>query len=85
MPLQLTSLSQHIVARYLGVAPEDVSQQCRFAELGVDSLMAVQIAQELERQLGVSLHSALLFEANNLIELGSVLAEKLRNIRNTEA
>ena len=82
--IQLSSLSQRIVARYLGIAPEDVSQQCRFAELGVDSLMAVQIALELERQLGVSLHSALLFEANNLFELGGVLAEKLRHKRNTQ-
>ena len=73
----LTRVAQHIIAKYLGVSTNKISSRVQFANLGVDSLMAVNIASALEKELGISLNSTLLFEASTLAELGRVLAEKI--------
>jgi acyl carrier protein len=73
----LTRVAQHIIAKYLGVSTNKISSRVQFANLGVDSLMAVNIASALEKEMGISLNSTLLFEASTLAELGRVLAEKI--------
>lgn len=73
----LTRVVQRIIAKYLGISTNRLSPRVQFSELGVDSIMAVDIATALERELGISLNATLLFEANTLVELGRILEDKI--------
>jgi len=75
---QITETVTRVLARQLGLEPDVLPLQQQFATLGMDSLMAVIIVQELEDQLQVKLPSSLLFEVTTTVDLINSLDGKLR-------
>lgn len=43
---------RNIISDYTGVSPEDIAEDSNIADLGVDSLAAVELAEELQSQFG---------------------------------
>ena len=66
-------LSKRILAA-LGLAPtDDLPLEQGFAELGLDSLMALELKNQIQRELEVSLPSNFFFEFSNLQRAGEAL------------
>jgi len=74
---QFVELVRHVFAKRLNLPPAAIALHQSFSELGIDSLMAVQIVQELENKLGVRLHSTLLFEVKNITSLEEIIWHQL--------
>ena len=70
----LTAFLVAEVARTLGTNPESVQAQEDFRNLGIDSLMALELAKRLERRLGIPLNPALLALHPSIAELSPVIA-----------
>ncbi len=67
------------VAQILGLdAPEKISLKQGFFDLGIDSLMAMEIKNSLQKSLGCSLPSTLIFKYPNLKVLVNYLLEELK-------
>ncbi len=65
-----------LLARALGREPADLDPDAPFASLGLESLVAVDLARELEQRSGSALPATLLFEADTLRKLASALASR---------
>jgi acyl transferase domain-containing protein/NAD(P)-dependent dehydrogenase (short-subunit alcohol dehydrogenase family)/acyl carrier protein len=65
------------VGRVLGVAPEKIDASKGLADLGLDSLMAVELAVAIERDLGLKVPSALLLDGQPLKRLGARLTSEM--------
>ena len=76
----MTHLTEQ-VAQVMGIAP---SPQQGFFEMGMDSLMAVELKNRLERSLGLSLSSTLAFNYPNLTALSEHLLSVM-GLEKTEA
>jgi acyl carrier protein/NAD(P)-dependent dehydrogenase (short-subunit alcohol dehydrogenase family) len=74
-------ISNHLrehVARVLGVgSPDKISDEQGLFELGLDSLMAVELKTRLELSLGRQLPSAMVFDYPTIRALSGVLLEQL--------
>lgn len=66
------------VARFLRRTPEQISPEANVINLGVDSLMAVDILSELQKELGVSMPPTWIFEYPTLAKLSSHIVQKFR-------
>ncbi len=74
----LVELVRAEVAQTLGLdGPEKVAPRRGFFELGMDSLMAVELGKRLERALGIALPSLATFNDPNAQDLAEVLATAL--------
>jgi nucleoside-diphosphate-sugar epimerase/acyl carrier protein len=74
---ELTALLRSEVAQTLGLdGPSDVAPDQVFREIGVDSLMAAELAQRLQKRLGVK-STAMVFDHPTVIRLATHLLEKL--------
>ncbi|MBD1836177.1 type I polyketide synthase [Cyanobacteria bacterium FACHB-472] len=72
---------QHEVAQVLGLAPSNPPQVREgFADLGMDSLMAVELKTRLEQNLGHSLSSTLVFNYPNIEVLATYLASEVLSL-----
>ncbi|MBF0287242.1 MAG: type I polyketide synthase [SAR324 cluster bacterium] len=70
------------IARVLGMkSSESISSRERLFDAGMDSLMAVEIRDRLETNLGFSLRSTLLFDYPTVESLVDFLAEKIPSLR----
>jgi malonyl CoA-acyl carrier protein transacylase len=58
-----------IVAAALGIRPDDVDPERSFAEYGVDSILAVTIAKEVNERLGLSVKPTVLFDYPSVRDL----------------
>ncbi len=63
-----------VVARHLKVDPERISLTTPWAELGLDSVRAVRLAQHLQEMTGIRLDSTVLWECANIEELAARIA-----------
>jgi acyl carrier protein len=70
----LTAFIVAEVARTLGTNAENVPAQEDFRNLGIDSLMALELAKRLERRLGIPLNPALLALHPSIAELSPIIA-----------
>ncbi len=75
LPDDLHRALRAVVGRRLRRDPDQLPSDQPFAQLGMDSLAAVEIAQQLERHLGRRLPVTLLFECPDLQSLEARLAE----------
>jgi myxalamid-type polyketide synthase MxaB len=74
------------ISSVLGLDPSRMpSRRKGFTEMGVDSLMAVELANRLSRRAGVKLPSTLVFEQPNLEALARFLSAKIGMIARTDA
>lgn len=71
---------KQIFAKQLNTSAASVSVQQTFAQLGVDSLVAVQLLQEIEDILQIRLPSTLIFEADNILTLEDMLWSRSNNL-----
>ncbi|MFB1483789.1 type I polyketide synthase [Corallococcus sp. RDP092CA] len=66
-----------LVARVLGLRADDLGPRQRFFDLGADSLMAVELKNQLEAQVGHTLRSTLIFDFPTLDALVEHLLAEL--------
>ena len=57
--------------------PEEIAPNQPLSELGVDSLMAVELANQLEYDLGPTIPASFLFEHPTLVGLVDYLIEQM--------
>lgn len=73
---QLLSELQQAVAQVLGLGADRVPDpHCGFFDMGMDSLMALDLKGRLEQSLGVSLPGTLVFECPTISHLADYLAD----------
>ncbi|MDJ1183388.1 type I polyketide synthase [Roseofilum casamattae] len=65
------------IARALGTSPDRIELEQKLIELGLDSLMSIELRNNLQVSLGVSLPSTLLFDYPTLEALTNYLARDL--------
>ena len=75
---QLMQQIQAEIADVLGYSePGEIAPNQPLSELGVDSLMAVELANQLEHDLGPTIPASILFEHPTLIGLVDYLIEQM--------
>jgi acyl carrier protein len=62
-----------IVARILKLEPGDINPTSAFKDMGVDSILAVEIVSEINRQLKIELRATELFNYPTIINLGEFI------------
>lgn len=76
-----SGLERHLrveLARHLGLSgPEDVAPRGRLFDLGLDSLLAIDLKSRLENELGLELPGSLLFDYPTAEALAEYLASRL--------
>jgi acyl transferase domain-containing protein/acyl carrier protein len=80
VPERLTMLAEHLVrgvAATLGTKPTAIRPEQSLFELGLDSLMAVELRNEVERQLSVSLPISVLLEGASVRSLTEQIVRRL--------
>lgn len=68
---------RNIISAETGIAVSDISMNTSFAELGIDSLLALTITGKLSEDLELDISSTLLAENESLGEVGAALGLKL--------
>jgi acyl carrier protein len=80
-PEQRCELAQthlrRVLAGVLGTSPERLDVERPLAELGIDSLMAVEIMSRLQADVGIEIPPAKLMEGTSLAGLASFLVDEL--------
>lgn len=82
---RLSSHLQKLVAKSLGL--KDASQiglDAQLMDLGLDSLMAMELRNDLQSSLGCSIGSTFLFKYPTLAELGDYLYQEVLDLANSE-
>jgi phthiocerol/phenolphthiocerol synthesis type-I polyketide synthase C len=74
----LTDFVRRQVAAVLRIAPERIEAGAQLQELGMDSLMAVELAASVEDHLGVQLSALSLGDAPTVERIAARLAQQLR-------
>jgi acyl transferase domain-containing protein/NADP-dependent 3-hydroxy acid dehydrogenase YdfG len=76
----LPALIEEFLARQLSavlsVDSDQISMEANFMEMGIDSVGLVQVAQDLERELGIELYPTLFFEYQNIRDLARYFSEE---------
>jgi acyl carrier protein len=65
----LTECLKAIIARHLHCPLDKIAHSTPFKDLGIDSLMAVEIALDLQRLIGVRIYPTLLLELRTMTDL----------------
>ncbi|MGK7875763.1 MAG: amino acid adenylation domain-containing protein [Xenococcaceae cyanobacterium] len=82
-------LAEHLrsqIAKTLGMSsPEQIELRQRLFDLGLDSLMAVELRSRLQSSLGCSLRSTLLFDYQTIEALVDYLAEEVLSLEEAES
>ena len=78
MSARLMAFLREQLARVMGFAsPSQVDPELELIEMGIDSLLAVDLRNRIETSLGCSLPATLLFDHPNLVSLVASLTERL--------
>ncbi|MEX1830130.1 SDR family NAD(P)-dependent oxidoreductase, partial [Luteibacter sp. CQ10] len=72
----LEDFVREIVARHLGVGPDDVDADCGFYDMGLDSASLLELSQVVEDRLSVPMPPTLLFEHTTPRALARHLRER---------
>ncbi|RYP10927.1 hypothetical protein DL764_000363 [Monosporascus ibericus] len=70
-----TAKALQVIASEAGLDPEDMTDETSFAELGVDSLMSLVVAEKFREQLGVVVNGSLFLEYPTIGDLRAWLDE----------
>ena len=81
----LVSHIRSLVAKTTGLKDvEQIQSDTRFVDLGLDSLMAMELRHHLQSSLGCSVPSTFLFNYSTLAELVAYLAQDVLDLANAE-
>jgi acyl transferase domain-containing protein/acyl carrier protein len=72
------------LAKLLGIAPEEIEPQMSFSDLGMDSLMAVELRNSLQTSLDCSIPASLAFDYPTLETIADYLATKMQKTEELE-
>lgn len=61
------------IAQILGITPDQIADDVKFARLGLDSANAMQLILALEEHLGVELYPEMVFDHPTIAELSRQL------------
>ncbi|BBA33898.1 hypothetical protein sS8_1944 [Methylocaldum marinum] len=73
---ELVRKLRRIVAAVIEVEPEQISPDCAYVDLGVDSILAVEIIGRANRELGIALRSTALFDHATVNKLAAHILER---------
>lgn len=81
----LTAYLQREIAKILGLEAEELPEMTKgFFEMGMDSLMAVELRSRLEKSFNASLPATLAFEASTIEDLAVYLSREVLNWTESE-
>ncbi|KAK8134771.1 hypothetical protein PG984_006783 [Apiospora sp. TS-2023a] len=66
-----------LIASEMGLAIDDVAGDATFADLGVDSLMSLTLAEKIQAELGIKVKASVFLECSSVQDLESWLAKHL--------
>jgi acyl transferase domain-containing protein/acyl carrier protein len=72
------------LARILKVPAESIERDLPISNMGFDSLMSIELKNQLEKDLGVSISMARLLKGPTLLELSETVLDSLQAIQSTE-
>jgi acyl carrier protein len=75
---------RNVISRVTQVAPENLEMQLTWTELGLDSILAMQVVQEVESEFGLRLYPNELIEHDTLQKLSAFLVDELRSRPGTQ-
>jgi acyl carrier protein len=73
-----TDIVRGEIAQILRIAPERIEPGVSLLDIGMDSLMAVELATSIEGRLGVQLSALALSDAPTIERIGARIAQQLR-------
>jgi thioester reductase-like protein len=73
------------IAAVIGAAPQDIGVTTSFSELGLDSLMALELRNRIQRDLGLSLSATVALSHDSVGRLSDHLLARLRDDAPAEA
>ncbi|MFE3029329.1 acyl carrier protein [Nocardia tengchongensis] len=65
------------IAGYLGCAPLDVDPCLPLAELGIDSVAAVNLCGEIEFEWDIDVDPTIVFDYPTILELGQYITDRI--------
>ncbi|MEO0686927.1 MAG: beta-ketoacyl reductase, partial [Cyanobacteria bacterium J06649_11] len=71
------------ISQILGFSPDEIDAEAGFFDLGMDSLTSVELKNRLQKSLGISLSSTIIFDRPNLNALIDYLVEEM-SLENNE-
>ena len=74
----VTQIVRGEIAQILRIAPERIEPSVSLQDMGMDSLMAVELATSIEGRLGVQLSALALSDAPTIERIGTRIAQQLR-------
>jgi acyl carrier protein len=78
----LTELVRNEIAQILRIAPERIDVGTSLFDMGMDSLMAVELATSIENRLGIQLSALSLSDAPRVDRIAAKIAQQLRTDEN---
>jgi acyl carrier protein len=66
-----------VVAKVLGTSPEKIDVELPLSKLGLDSLMAMELATRVKKELQVDLPTVTLMSGPSVAQLSAALLERL--------
>ncbi len=72
----IQTMMQELVAGLLGERPENIPVQTSFGNLGLDSMHAIHLIDEMEKQLKIEINPLLFWEYPTIAQLAQRLAQE---------